>query len=514
LIRSRITALLLTCAVIAAVLLVGCGGGDDDGGSADVGPAVAVPANAPIYLDATVKPTGTSEADAKAALGKVMDTDDPGAKIVSLIDAEGQKQPGTERFDYATDIEPWLGEQIGFFFTDVSKDTQQGASVIETTDPNAALAFARKSESGATQGPGPSGTTIYTNPVDGDSFATVGDFLVFGDAEGVKAAIDANEGDSLGDESDFKDAIANLPGDRLGTFYTLPKTLIDTIPPGQIDPSGKALLEQSAGDALGKPVAGALTASAESFDLDFIGGDTGSDTPESALIGDVPGDSWLALGVGDLGGIAKQTLDQVKGQIPNFDAIVQQIESTTGSSLDDLTSSLGDSVIYVRGVTQPTLTGALVVQTNDPDLTGRLLSQLQGLMQLGSTGVKPLQLSAGGTGFSFSDPTEIPAPIEFAQQGDKLVIGYGTGSAQETLSPAQTLADSPAFSTAKGQVSDLGTDFFLDFPSVFQLAEATGAKGDPDYAQAKPYIDALTYLISGSGSKDDQTEVKAVLGLK
>ena len=514
--RHRIIALLFACAAIAATLLIGCGGGDDDGGSADVGPAVAVPANALIYVDATVKPAGSSEADAKAALGKVMNTDDPGGKIVSLIE-QSAKNDGNP-INFQQDVEPWLGEQAGFFFTNLSDD-EQGAAVIETSDPAAALAFARKASGATETSPAPkayNGVSYQTDPEDPTStvFGTVGDFLVTGTEAGFKAAVDADKGDSLGDESDFKDAIGNLPSDRLGTFYTVPKTLIDTIPPDQIDPSGKALLEGSAGDALGKPVAGALTASADTFDLDFIGGDTGSDTPESALIGDVPGDSWLALGVGDLGGIAKQSLDRFKDQIPNYDAIVQQIESTTGSSLDDLTSSLGDAVLYVKGVTQPTLSGALVVQTNDPDLTGRLLTQLQGLMQLGSTGVKPLQLGGGGTGFSFSDPTEIPAPIEFAQQGDKLVIGYGTGSAQEALAPAQSLGDSPAFSTAKGQVSDLGTDFFLDFPSVFQLAEATGAKGDPDYVQAKPYIDALTYLISGSGSKDDQTEVKAVLGLK
>jgi hypothetical protein len=510
----RLHVTLLACAAIAAAAIAGCGGGGDDGGSADVGPAAAAPAGAPIYLDATVKPTGSAESDAQDALSKVLNTNDPGAKIVSLIDQEGQKQRGSERFTYAADIEPWLGEKIGVFFTDLSEDPPKGAAVIETTDPDAALAFARKSESGATPTPGPAGTTIYSNPADGDSFATAGEFLVFGDAEGVKAAIDANGGDSLGDDGDFKDAIGDLPGDRLGTFYTVPKTLIDSIPPDQIDPSGQAFLEQSAGEALEKPVAGALSATADSFDLDFIGGDTGAETPESALIGDVPADSWLAIGAADLGGIAKQSLDRFKDQIPNYDAIVQQIESTTGSSLDDLTSSLGDAVLYVEGVTQPTLTGALVVQSEDPDLTGRLLTQLQGLLQLGTNGITPLQLSGGGTGFQIKDPTLAPAPVELAQQGDKLVIGYGANSAERTLSPAQTLADSSPFSAAKGQVSDLGTDLFLSFPAVFQLVESDGAKRDPDYLEAKPYLDALNYLISGSGSKDDQTEVKAVLGLK
>jgi hypothetical protein len=63
-------------------------------------------------------------------------------------------------------------------------------------------------------------------------------------------------------------------------------------------------------------------------------------------------------------------------------------------------------------------------------------------------------------------------------------------------------------------VSSLGTDLFLDFPSAFALAESSGAKSDPSYVQAKPYLDALNYLVTGSGSKGDKAEFKAVVGLK
>jgi hypothetical protein len=509
----RTSAALAAAAAIAAGVLAGCGG-DDGGGDVDAGPAAAVPANAPIYIDATVKPTGAAEADARAALSKVLDTNDPGAKIVSLIDQEGQQQPPNERFSYAADIEPWLGEKAGFFFTKFAEDGT-GAAVVETTDPARALESARKAESGATQTSDHGGTTVYTNPSDGDSFATVGDFILFGDTEAVNAAIDANGGDSLGDSGDFRDAIGELPEDRLGTFYTVPRNLLDAIGPDEIDQSSRALFDRIAGDAVDKPVSGALTASADSFDLEFIGGE-GVDTPESSLVGDVPGDSWLALGLGNLGDTAKRTLEQLRDiGIPNLELGLSQAERATGASIDQLTDALGDAVVYVRGTTEPTLTGALLVQTKDPDLTGRLLGQLQFLLQRArQAGVKPLRLSGGGTGFQINDPTEFPQPVEIAQQGDKLVIGYGANSVAQTLAPTQKLADSPTFSSARGQVSDLGTDLFLDFPQVFRLAESTGAKADPGYLEAKPYIDALTYLVTGSGSSGDQAEVKAVVGLK
>jgi hypothetical protein len=234
------------------------------------------------------------------------------------------------------------------------------------------------------------------------------------------------------------------------------------------------------------------------------------------LLGNVPADSWLALGLGDLGETVNRTLEQLRDiGIPSLELGLSQAERATGASIDELTGALGDAVVYVRGTTERTLNGALVVQTNDPDLTGRLLNQLQFLLQRGSqAGVKPLQLGGGGTGFQINDPTEFPQPVEIAQQGDRLVIGYGANSAAQSLAPGQKLADSPSFSTATGQIGDLGTDFFLDFPSVFRLAEAEGAKSDPGFLEAKPYIDALTYLVTGSRSKGDQAEVKAVVGLK
>ena len=515
--RPWISTLLVVCATVPAAVVAGCGGSSGSG-AVDVGPAAAVPATAALYIDGTVKPTGQSQADAQAALGKVLKTPDPGGKIVSLI--EGQAKSQGHPFDYEQDVAPWLGQKAGFFFTDLSDEAQKGAAVIETTNAASALAFARK-ESGATAtSPAPqtyNGVSYQAEPDDPTTvFGTVGDFLVTGDVEGFKAAVDANSGESLGDNSDFKDSLDQLPTERLGTFYTVPKTLIDALGPDQIDAQSQAAIEKSAGESLNQPVSGALTASADTFDLEFVGGNNGVETPESSLLGDVPADSWLALGLGDLGASLKRTIDQLKAQgTPNLQAGLSQVEQATGASIDQLTNALGDAVVYVRGDRQKNLNGALVVQTKDPDLTGRLLTQLETLVRLGSQGTtKPLQLGGGGTGFQINDPTQTPQPIEIAQQGDKIVIGYGANSVAQSLAPPQKLSDSPTFSSAKGRVSDLGTDFFLDFPTVFRLAEAGGAKADPDFRRAKPYIDALSYLVSGSGTKGDQAELKAVVGLK
>ncbi len=80
------------------------------------------------------------------------------------------------------------------------------------------------------------------------------------------------------------------------------------------------------------------------------GASNGVDTPESSLIGDVPAQSWLALGLGNLGDSVKRTLDQLKDSgIPNFEQVLAQVEQATGASIDQLTNALGDAVLYVQG---------------------------------------------------------------------------------------------------------------------------------------------------------------------
>ena len=244
-IRVRVQSLLLACVAVPAAILAGCGGGGGSS-SVDVGPAAAVPANAALYLDGTVKPTGTAQANAKAALSKILKTPDPGAKIISLI--EKQSKADGHPINYQQDVAPWLGQKAGVFFTSLGQ-TSKGAAVVETTNPSAALAFARKASGATATSPAPqayNGASYQTDPSsppgpDQTVFGTVDNkYLVEGDLDGFKAAVDAAKGDSLGDDGDFKDAIGNLPSDRLGTLYTVPKDLISALGPDAVRRAGAA----------------------------------------------------------------------------------------------------------------------------------------------------------------------------------------------------------------------------------------------------------------------------------
>jgi hypothetical protein len=515
----------LTAVVLAAAGLAVAGCFHDDGGNAE-GPSQVAPEDAPLYIEATVRPTGEAAADAKAALGKVLDTDDPGAEIVSLFEQEAQEED--EPFDYEQDVAPWLGERAGLFFLTFEEgDDSQLAVILETTDPDAALESNRRLEGVS----GETGEEEYEgvgyqpakDPEDG-VFGIVDDFLVQGDLESFKAAVDASNDGSLADSDTYEDSLGDLADDRLATLYGVPKEILDAIPEEQINPAGRSFFERAAGKAVTEPVVGDLTATANSFDVELSAGAEGVETPQSPLLELAPAQAWLGIGFGDIGGAIKRGLESLdQANIPGVDAdtIRSQIQLATGLDLDEIAAALGDGSVFVEGTLPAQIGGALVIQTKEPEVTSDLLTKLQTLIQQRANPkearVKPLASASGEVGFQVVDPSgELTQPVQVVQSGDKIVIGYGAQATTEALQDGggQPLSSSPAYTSAKEQLGSLGLDVFLSFAPVFQIAESQGAAKDPDYRQAKPYIDALDYLAIGSGSDDGRALVRFIVGLK
>ncbi len=160
--------------------------------------------------------------------------------------------------------------------------------------------------------------------------------------------------------------------------------------------------------------------------------------------------------------------------------------------------------------------GAFVIQVKDPELTGRLLSQLQGLLALGGAqGVKPLKLPGGGDGIPVQRPDPGPAADRARSAGrqvrDRL---RQPAPCSRRSSPARHSRARPPSARPRirsriwAPTSSSASRRSSSWPSPPERRRT------PGYAQAKPYIDALDYLISGSGSQDGNAEVKAVLGVR
>src|SRR5204863_119511 len=71
-----------------------------------------VPADAALYLDATVRPQGSTKEALTAALSKLLGTKDPGSYWISKLD----QALAPDKLSYTDDVESWLGERAAVFF--------------------------------------------------------------------------------------------------------------------------------------------------------------------------------------------------------------------------------------------------------------------------------------------------------------------------------------------------------------------------------------------------------------
>ena len=228
----------------------------------------------------------------------------------------------------------------------------------------------------------------------------------------------------------------------------------------------------------------------------------------------LPGDSWAATAIPDVGASIDEALQQVSTTAgtaaPDFD---KELRRETGLDLAALTGAIGDVALFARGTNVLDAGGGAVVEDLDPDATADAIGTLRRLAQReAGPGEKITQPSVEGEGYAFTSPS-LPQPVNVVQRDDKLVIAYGDEATDEAFAPSETLGDSDTFTTASDALGDYGVSLFLDTGPALDLAESSGAATDPGYAQAQPYLEHLDYLITGASVDEDRSRVRAVLGL-
>ena len=83
-----------------------------------------------------------------------------------------------------------------------------------------------------------------------------------------------------------------------------------------------------------------------------------------------------------------------------------------------------------------------------------------------------------------------------ARSDDRVVIAYGADAAVQALSPSSELGSAPLYDEAKSALGDMDPGLLVSMPSVLKLVEAA-APPDPDYAKAKPYLEAYDAIALG-----------------
>jgi Protein of unknown function (DUF3352) len=505
--------LLLCAATTAAALAIPACGGDGGGVESD-DPASLAPAGAPVYVQATIRPQGRLKADVEALASTVSGFDDPTGRLIELFDeAASGEDLNDPDFNFADDIEPWLGERAGAFVEGFSEDP--GAAIVQTTDPDAAAQAVEDGSEADDEQRSYEGIDYF---IDEDTATgVVGDFLVLGDEPAFKHVVDVSDGeDSLGGQDEFTDTVDEAPEGSIADVYVGMEAVWEEV--RAEDPDSAQGLSASLGDPAGKSALASLVPSADRLELDlitnleqgFISGDL------QELIGQFPASSFAAFGLPDLGQQVDRVLDQLEeqgvGGINRADIDRQLAQG--GLNLDELTAALGDLGVFVGGTSERSLQGAGVITTGDSDVVEGLIRQFAALIQLG--GGSGLSEAIVGTGFTGRDPEELgPQPLTVTTGNGRIVIGYGDQATRAAFSPrSPTLAEDPTFRQAVGALRGDGVSGYISMPKVFQLADSTGALRDLGYRQARPYLERLSYLILGAGEQGDFTTSKVIVGVK
>ncbi|MEN3285456.1 MAG: hypothetical protein V7607_6596 [Solirubrobacteraceae bacterium] len=514
---ARPLVLALLCALVSATA-VGCGSSSSSSGGAD-DPASLIPATAPVYAEATLRPDGKVGADLDAALEKILRTDDPAAKIQKALDDSGK----TDGVTYKDDVEPWLGPRAGIAVTAIHGSNADFVAVIDSKDDGKASDALAKVKGDIVKR-SYKGVAYRFNRKDSTAAGVFDHSVVVGTEPGFKSAVDASKGDSLADSNGLRGVRSKVATDRIGLLYLDVDGLLRAVSQSAGSQPEVGAVLQSLSAAVPKTIGAALQAQPDALKIDGVS----LGTPKSAssgasgadMVAGLPGDSWLALGFGKSGQALEGVLDAVgkSGGITGVgvNALLGQFQQRTGLDLrKDVLSWMGDAGVFVAGKGLPDLGGGLVIKTSDPAKTRRVIGVLRRLagQQAGAT-VKPLDAQGVDEGFTV-EQKDGPR-IDVALAGEKFIVAVGaSGALKEAISPSHPLSSSPAFTDAAGKLGDgLRPSFYLDFQQVASLIE--GFVGNQaSFQKAKPYLDTFGAIVAGAKDEGDGvTRARFVVTLK
>lgn len=492
-----------------------------------------VPADAFGYANVFIRPSNSQKQALDDLLQKfpgIDSTDEAIEKAIELID-EGLEQEG---MSYDEDVDPWLGDQVAAYAVGGGTAELPNFGVLVESKNDAALedfvdAVAAKSEVELVE-KDYEGETYRMQEDGGDPIAVgvVDGFLVVGTEEAFKASVDAHAGgDTLEEDEDFVEATGPLTDDWIGLFYLDTAQFVSEITKAQ---GGLGPSEQATLDAFGldeqEPQAAILYATADSVTFESTGsfgpaaqlGDLAELAAEPGIVPDLPAETWVAYGIPNLGGLVDGMFETFRN-IPGFDR--EQVDAMfygqTGLRLqEDVLSWMEDAGFFVQGTSIQEIGGGLVIESNDPDKTARLLDKLEELVS--QQGVRTRPESRGGLeGFSVQVPG-VPAPV-YAFGGERLVIAYGDSAADAVAGEGETLRDSEAFAAAQEAVGeDFNISFFVDVDAAQRFGEAAatfaGVPMETYEQEVKPYVDALTHVVLAARMEGDAIVQKLVVGVE
>ncbi|HYB23263.1 MAG TPA: DUF3352 domain-containing protein [Solirubrobacteraceae bacterium] len=532
-------------------LLGGCGSSNPGGTSAD--PANAVPASAVLYAGATVRPTGTLKAQALAVGGALTHQADPYLRLLGAL-----QTPGSATLDFTRDVAPWLGPRAGVFLTSLRSSGAlptllehgllgsasggafpfgpggaEGALVLDTSNAAKARSFLHTQAAHAGAHPTSYRGVSYEATASGVSFGLVDRFAVIGSETGMHGVIEATHGgssssgdDALAHAAGYAKLAAAAPAGALAHLYTKPA---GSTPVAGGEALSGILQALSAGREANVSLVPALGSAA--LDADTLastaasqaGGLLSADPEDAQAFDELPGESWLAIGLGHVGATLSHDVQDIQGLVslgagsgPTAPAAGLSVGSLLQGLLAPLqvlganspqakrafTSWMGSAGVYASGASLLELHAAVVITSKDPALSHAAVAALADQLRRSGASVSPASIPGTDAAVGVRS-SALPLVLDIANgrasDGQtKFVLGLGEASVTSALHPTSTLAGAGSRSAAAASLGEgIQPSLMVSFPTLLSLLEGVGLLEQPPISQFVPYLRAATTLAGG-----------------
>jgi Protein of unknown function (DUF3352) len=513
--KARLAPPVAALLVAILVLLLGGCGGSSGSDLADLAPPGSV-----VFVEGALRPTGELKSNVDAITEKIAGIDNLGDYVVSKLE-ESARDDG-EPFDYAKEVEPWLGERGAVVFQKLEDgDLSSPLIIVQSTDSAATQEFIDSQTAGSKdpyRDASYEGVDYKVGGSEGNAVGVVGDFLVFGDEQTFKGAVDASQGEALAGEDRFAQAISAASDGSLADVYVDVGALIDQSG-GGISGQGRQILQNAGIDPSDATAVASVVPGSDQIEVDLSSDLAGEKPPSgdaSELLGSLPADAFAGIAVSGFGEQLKEAIDSIDeegipGTIPPNQ--LKKGLKEVGIDLEGLAGSVRDAGVFAAGNSKSSLGGALVLTTEGSQATKTISNVGLLLRSVHIDGVTAL--SGKLNGFSVRSPELGPKPLVVLAKQGRIVIGYGLPATLDGLSESgQTLSDNPAYSEAVSSLGDTPIGGFADGPAALRLADSLIPSSESGFDEAKPYLKDIRFLALGTGREDELATAKLIVGLK
>jgi hypothetical protein len=438
-----------------------------------------------------------------------------------------------------------LGSSAGAF--PFAAHSVEGAIVLDTRDAAKARSFVQKLATRAGAHAASYRGISYRASANGIAFAIVARLAVIGTDSGVRAVIDTTSGGpALASAPAYSKLAAAKPSGALANVYANAGAFGGS--GAQRPVSGLALLAGSGYvNATLVPAPSSITVDADALPAQTGGAPGGlfsSSAQASRALGELPGESWLAVGVGDagrtlgadvgaieglasLGGNGSATSAEstgggfsVKGLLAGILAPLRALGGENAATRSEFASWMGSAGLFTSGTGLLELRGGAVIDSTDAARSRAAVGLLGAILRRGGASVQTTKIPGAETAVAVhlsGLPAELDVAAGRSSNGRaKFVIGLGEQSIETALKPSSTLSAAAPFGTASAALGQgYAPTAIVDFPTLLGLFEGVGLSEDPSVAPFVPYLRSLTTLSVGERSLGNGiARLRIVLGLQ